>query len=211
MPVVFNGNGYSAEWPEEATRRGLPNLKDTVAALEHYDDPEVMEVFLRNRVLSEPEILARQEILQENYALTVGIEASVLERMLREIVLPVTLRAQGEAARLVAEIRAAEGTPANVGADVGAGAANSLPTNLEERRYAAFRTHNSAWMTALDELHTAREQLAGMDDAPARARAARDAVLPLMLRCREQCDALEGMTDDAAWPLPKYAELLWTH
>ena len=170
-----------------------------------------MEVFLRNRVLSEPEILARQEILQENYALTVGIEASLLERMLREIVLPVTLRAQGEAARLVAEIRAAEGTPANVGADVGAGAANSLPTNLEERRYAAFRAHNSALMTALDELHTAREQLAGMDDAPARARAARDAVLPLMLRCREQCDALEGMTDDAAWPLPKYAELLWTH
>ena len=211
MPVVFNGNGYSAEWPEEAARRGLPNLKDTVAALEHYDDPEVMEVFLRNRVLSEPEILARQEILQENYALTVGIEASVLERMLREIVLPVTLRAQSEAARLVAEIRAAKGTPANVGADVGAGAANSLPTNLEERRYAAFRTHNSALMTALDELHTAREQLAGMDDAPARARAARDAVLPLMLRCREQCDALEGMTDDAAWPLPKYAELLWTH
>lgn len=50
-----------------------------------------------------------------------------------------------------------------------------------------------------------------MDGAPARARAARDAVLPLMLRCREQCDALEGMTDDAAWPLPKYAELLWTH
>ena len=127
--------------------------------------------------------------------------------MLREIVLPVTLRAQGEAARLVAEIRAAEGTPANVGA----GAANSLPTNLEERRYAAFRAHNSALMTALDELHTAREQLACMDDAPARARAARDAVLPLMLRCREQCDALEGMTDDAAWPLPKYAELLWTH
>ena len=207
MPVVFNGNGYSAEWPEEAARRGLPNLKDTVAALEHYDDPEVMEVFLRNRVLSEPEILARQEILQENYALTVGIEASVLERMLREIVLPVTLRAQSEAARLVAEIRAAEGTPANVGA----GAANSLPTNLEERRYAAFRSHNTALMTALDELHAAREQLAGMDGAPARARAARDTVLPLMLRCREQCDALEGMTDDAAWPLPKYAELLWTH
>ena len=66
-------------------------------------------------------------------------------------------------------------------------------------------------MTALDELHAAREQLAGMDGARARARAARDAVLPLMRRCREQCDALEGMTDDAAWPLPKYAELLWTH
>ena len=211
MPVIFNGNGYSAEWPKEAARRGLPNLKDTVAALEHYDDPEVMEVFLRNRVLSEPEILARQGILQENYALTIGLEASVLERMLREIVLPVTLRAQGEAARLVAEIRAAEGTPT----DFGAGAANSpatnLATNLEERRYAAFRSHNSALMTALDDLRAAREQLAGTACAAARARAARDAVLPLMLRCREHCDALEGMTDDAAWPLPKYAELLWTH
>ena len=203
MPVVFNGNGYSAEWPEEAARRGLPNLKDTVAALEHYDDPEVMEVFLRNRVLSEPEILARQEILQENYALTVGIEASVLERMLREIVLPVTLRAQGEAARLVAEIRAAEGNPENFGADTA--------KSPEERRYAAFRAHNSALMAALDELHAAREQLEVMESAPARARAARDALLPLMLRCREHCDALEGMTDDAAWPLPKYAELLWTH
>ncbi len=207
MPVIFNGNGYSAEWPKEAARRGLPNLKDTVAALEHYDDPEVMEVFLRNRVLSEPEILARQGILQENYALTIGLEASVLERMLREIVLPVTLRAQGRAARLVAEIRAAEGTTA----DFGAGAANSPATSLEERRYTAFRTHNTALMTALDELHAAREQLADMEGAPARARAARDVVLPLMLRCRKHCDALEGMTDDAAWPLPKYAELLWTH
>ncbi len=199
MPVVFNGNGYAAEWPEEAARRGLPNLKDTVAALEQYDNPEVMEVFLRNRVLSKPEILARQKILQENYALTIGIEASVLERMLRESVLPVTLRAQGGAARLVAEIRAAEG------------AAASTANSPEERLYTDLRAHNTALMTALDALRAAREQLAGMEGAPARARAARDTVLPLMLRCREHCDALEGMTDDAAWPLPKYAELLWTH
>ena len=82
---------------------------------------------------------------------------------------------------------------------------------MKRRSFLGINTNNSALMAALDELHTAREQLAGMDDAPARARAARDAVLPLMLRCREQCDALEGMTDDAAWPLPKYAELLWTH
>ena len=196
MPVVFNGNGYSAEWPEEAARRGLPNLKDTVAALEHYDDPEVMEVFLRNKVLSEAEILARQEILQENYALSVGLEASVLERMLRESILPVTLRAQSEAAGLVAAIRAVEG------------ASTSSP---EERRYTAFRTHNTELMAALDELAAAREEMAKKEDAPARARAARDTLLPIMARCREHCDALEAMTDDALWPLPKYAEMLWTH
>ena len=53
--------------------------------------------------------------------------------------------------------------------------------------------------------------MAKKEDAPARARAARDTLLPIMARCREHCDALEAMTDDALWPLPKYAEMLWTH
>jgi glutamine synthetase len=62
LPVVFNGNNYAPEWEEEAQKRGLWNLKDSVAALAHYTDPEVQDVFTRHGILSEREIEARQEV-----------------------------------------------------------------------------------------------------------------------------------------------------
>ena len=73
MGVVFNGNGYADEWKEEASRRRLPNLSNSVDALERYSDPEVMNVFMRHAVLSERDVLARQEILLENYTKTIPI------------------------------------------------------------------------------------------------------------------------------------------
>lgn len=73
MPIVFDGNGYSDEWLAEAEKRGLPNLKDTVAALAHYSDKDVMAVFERHGVLSPREMLSRQEILLENYTHSVSI------------------------------------------------------------------------------------------------------------------------------------------
>ena len=76
MPIVFDGNGYSDEWLAEAEKRGLPNLKDTVAALAHYSDKDVMAVFERHGVLSPREMLSRQEILLENYTHSVSIEGA---------------------------------------------------------------------------------------------------------------------------------------
>ena len=195
-PVVFNGNGYSHEWKVEAARRGLPNLANTVDALERYSDPEVMNVFLRAGVLSEREMLARQEILLETYVKTVCIEASVCAGMVREQVLPVALRAENDAAELVLRCRTLLGD------------ADSLP---EQRRFTELRGHILALTAALDDLDRAREGLCGKGDGLDHARAARDRVLPAMLACRKHADALEVLLDDAVWPLPRYAELMWMH
>ena len=196
LPVVFNGNGYAAEWAVEAKKRGLPNLSNTVDALERYSDPEVMDMFLRVGVLSEREMFARQEILLEIYIKTVKIEASVCASMLRERVLPVALRAQAEAADLVLRCRAVliEDEP--------------LPENA---RFDLLRGHCLGLNQALKELDNARAALEGQGDTLHHARTARDKVLPAMLRCREHSDALEAVVDDSQWTLPKYSELLWLH
>ena len=192
--VVFNGNGYADSWPVEAERRGLLNLANTVDALERYDSPEVMNVFLRQNVLSEREMLARQDILLDNYAKNVSIEGAVMLEMIRTRVLPAALSEQSEAAELVARTRAVLGE-----------------AEPELERFSALRRHASALAMTAASLEENLAVLHGTEDLHTAARAARDGVLPAMQRCREHCDALERMISAEHWPLPSYAEMLWMH
>ena len=192
--VVFNGNGYSEEWPVEAARRGLPNLATTVDALERYNTPEVMDVFLRQNVLSEREMLARQEILLDTYAKTIAIEASLMLDMSRTQILPVALQEQAAAADLVLKTRAV-----------------STEAAMEEERFTCLRGHAVGLNAALSALEQQLAALRAAADAHTAARIARDGVVPAMQTCREHCDALERMLNAAVWPLPSYAEMLWLH
>ncbi len=198
MPIVFNGNGYSEEWREEAARRGLPNLRDSVSAIARYSDPEVMEVFLRTGVLNEREQLARQEILLEIHIRAVHVEAKLVSNLGRAVILPVALEWLEKTARVTKSSLdlAAPGSP------------RPLP---EEAYYARVRTHATGLMVALDELDECHVALDRMEGTLARAEAARDKLMPLMGKCRAHADALEGLVDDKLWPLPKYNELLWQH
>ena len=196
MPVVFNGNGYSADWPLEAARRGLPNHANTVDALTHYTDPEVMEVFVRPGVLTEREVTARQEILLESYAKTVRIEGQVLADMVRGQILPAARKAQAAAAEVLLKTREATGE-------------SRCPA--EEAQLADIRSHADALQDNVGTLEAALAATAEVEGAIAQARAARDAILPVMGECRVHADALERLVEDSAWPLPKYAELLWVH
>ncbi len=197
MPVVFNGNGYAPEWKEEAARRGLPDMPTTVEAIEHYSDAEVMDVFLRHGVLTERELLARQEILFENYTRTIVIEAALTSRMGRTLILPAARRAQAEAAELLRRTR-----------DILKNAAGEA--GEEERFFSALRERTGALAAALADLDALRRRHCG-ETAAQHARAARDGLFPAMNLCREHMDALELMVDDADWPLPTYAELMWSH
>ena len=192
--VVFNGNGYSEEWPVEAARRGLPNLATTVDALERYNTPEVMDVFLRQNVLSEREMLARQEILLDTYAKTIAIEASLMLDMSRTQILSVALQEQAAAADLVLKTRAV-----------------STEAAMEEERFTCLRGHTVGLNAALSALEQQLAALRAAANAHTAARIARDGVVPAMQACREHCDALERMLNAAVWPLPSYAEMLWLH
>ncbi|MBP3730213.1 MAG: glutamine synthetase type III, partial [Mailhella sp.] len=194
-PIVFNGNGYTEEWPREAASRGLPNYRDTVTALEHYSDPEVISAFVRQGVLSERECLSRQEILLENYAKAIGIEAAAASRIGRTLIMPAAQKAQSEAAQLVNRTREALG--------------EAPVSDLEYLRMLASAT--SGFMNALRILDEQRDALNGTDGALESARAARDSVLPAMNECRRIADMIESMTSAKNWPLPSYAEMMWTH
>ena len=194
LPVVFNGNGYSAEWQTEAARRGLPNLKDTVSALEHYSDPAVMETFLRHGILSDRELLARQEILLENYIRAVHVETKLTSSLGHSSILPAALTWMKEAGAILASSRALNEP------------GEALP---EETYYKNVRTHVVGLMQALEQLDTLHARLDAMHGTLERAMAARDVLVPAMDVCRLHADALETIVDDALWPLPKYNELLW--
>lgn len=196
MPIVFNGNGYSKEWQEEAVKRGLPNYKDTVTALEHYSDAAVLEAFARVAVLSEREQLARQEILLETYIKAVHVETKLTSGIGRSVILPVAMRYMQKTAQMLQSARSISSATA------------SLP---EESYYNKVRTHVLALLAGLDELDACHEKLDAMSGTHERAKAARDSLLPLMNECRTHADALEVITNDADWPLPKYNELLWQH
>ena len=178
----------------EAARRGLLNLSNTVDALERYNSPEVMDVFLRQNVLSEREMIARQDILLDNYAKSVGIEGAILLDMARTSVLPAALREQAAAADVALKTRDVFGE-----------------AETEENRVQQLRSHARGLGECLVTLEKSLELLHGASDVHTAARTARDSVLPAMQACREHCDALERMVSTENWPLPSYAEMLWTH
>ena len=194
MPVVFNGNGYAESWTKEAAKRGLPNLSNTVDALERYSDPDVMNVFLRHGILSEREMLSRQDILLDAYAKELILEAHVLSDLVRTRVLPPCLKAQRESCDLLLKTREA-------GLDAEAELASAL----------TIRNHVLALQRLVGELDAALEAVSAKDEALARARAARETLLPLMADVRLHADAMERLVDDRDWTLPKYSELLWMH
>ena len=195
LPVVFDGNGYSQEWQAEASRRGLPNLKDTVSVLVRYSDEAVMNAFTRHAVLSERELLARQEILLEHYIRDIHVETKLVSSIGRALVLPAGMewmRRMGELAKLSLELVE--------------GAARPLP---EEGYFIKVRGHVLALLEALDRLDARHIEADALEGVIIKAEVARDVLLPIMAECRAHADALELLVDDALWPLPKYNEMLW--
>jgi len=186
LPIVFNGNGYGEEWKKEAEQRGLPNIKDTITALSYYSSKEVMGAFLRQGVLTEPEILARQEILFEAYIRHINVEIRLALSMGRTSILPAAMAWLKESVILNH-----------------AGAGSAYYNNLQ--------AHIFGLIESLDLLDKKFKQSFEMSDTHKTATFLRDEVLPELAKCRQHADALEEIVDDSLWPLPKYTELLWEH
>ncbi len=182
--IIFNGNGYSDEWVEEAERRGLPNIKSTPEALEVLSRPDTLELMQKYGVLSNAELLARKEIQIENYEKLIDIEAKTCLHMLETIYMPAVAEQMTQICNTVAAIQAA-GICAGLKAATGkAEAVGSLYDLLPDR---------------ICDLAAA---IAEGD--PAHMRAA-------MVAAREVVDKLETMVDADLWPVPTYAQMLNIH
>ena len=190
--VIFNGDGYSAEWHEEAEKvRGLPNLKNTVDSIPIIIRKDSIDLFAKYKVFTERELQARYTIFCESYVKTVNIEANLMVSMGKTMILPAALRYQAEVAGAVNAAKAA-----------GVDAAAQFD-HLKE-----LTGTMTAFQKALAALEHAQAHHAD-GDAYAHAKNMRDGILPKMVELRTAADKLETLVADDLWPLPTYREMLF--
>lgn len=182
--ILFSGDGYSAAWPKEAAKRGLPNLRDTIAAIEPLKSAANRALFAKYGVLSEEEMESRWEIALEDYDRRVRIAGKVALEIARSMIRPVVA---DEFSRLATAI----GQARKDGLKVGVTGLKALSLKLG---------------AGLDDLHVKCERmeksLAGASYAD---------VLEAMADLRRTVDRLESLVDDGKWPLPKYREMLFVY
>ena len=188
--ILFNGNGYSADWPAQAEARGLMNRPTTPDALVHYDDQKNVDLFTAMGIYTLEEIRSRQEICQDEYAKTVLIEARTASDMLKKQIIPACISYSREVA---------EGVAVKQGLGIDAGGELELARQITEKTAALFQ-HTRA----LDEA------VAGAPEGvAAQARYCADAILPAMAQARAVADELELLVGQDHWPFPTYRELLF--
>ncbi len=195
--VIFNGNGYSDEWVEEATRRGLPKLDDTVSAHQVLTEPESVDLFTRMGVFSKEELHSRQEIYLERYSKQINIEAGVMLQMARRLIFPAVSEDLSKLAKSVARLESIGIQRASLGRTQKS--ITTIAKLLEDL------------LGASDRLEIAMNQALALDkDIIAQAEAYSTKVVRAMGELRTIGDSLEGMVDKRSWPYPSYEDLLFT-
>jgi glutamine synthetase len=192
--IIFDGNGYSLEWEHEAERRGLLNLRTSVAAFKRYDDPKNIKLFADHGVMSAVEIASRKGILFENYSKIVNIEALTMIEMVSRDIIPAVSAYIGELANTMAAKLAA--VP-----DANCDVERELITKLSNKSAKAYKK--------LEELKSAEKLATSQEGYEAKAEVYESRVLPTMSELRAVIDSLETITSSEYWPLPTYGELMF--
>ena len=201
--IIFNGNGYDDAWLVEAKKRGLSNLASTPDALPHYTDKKNLQLFTRHGVYTPVEVGSREEILLEEYAKTLRIEALTMLDMLRKLILPACAKFSRDLAEGVALKK-------QIGVDA--------PAEVEMVRKVTDKT--AALCAAQDVLahkvEAAKDVLTeafavapGGVGARKLSRYYRDEVLPAMKEARKLADELENLVSKEYWPFPTYSDILF--
>jgi glutamine synthetase len=189
--IIFNGNGYSHEWHEEAERRGLLNLKTSVDAYGELLKPEVVRAFEKYKVLNERELHARYDVNVEAYTKTVNVEAHLMVLMADRYILPAALEYQTVLANAVNASKAA-----GVDASESAKMLKRVASLVND-----FRVRTDALACACEHENNGPSE--------AHARYMRDTIIPAMNALRETGDTLETLVPHSTWPLPTYREMLF--
>ena len=197
-PIIFDGNGYSDEWRQEAARRGLDVETSAPRMFDQYLVPSTVEMFARTGVLNKAELEARTEIKQETYTKKVQIEARIFGDLCLNHIIPVATRYQSQLIDNVGKVR-------GIFAEEEAAAlnANNIKLIRSISEHSRFITEN------VDKLIEARRVANRIPDQREKAIAYHDTVAPLLESIRTHVDELELIVDDELWPLPKYREMLF--
>ena len=190
--IVFNGNGYSEEWVEEAKRRGLPNINSMVEAIPALVTDKAIQLFGKFGVFTEAELRSRAEIQYEGYSKALHIEARAMIDIASKHIIPAVMRFSRNLAGTVNEIKTA-------GADV------TVPMNMLKDTTALL----SQTKLALAKLQEAADQAAAMENGREQAEYYHEVVFKDMEELRVPVDKLEMIVDKEEWPMPSYGDLLF--
>lgn len=190
--IVFNGNGYSDEWVEEAKRRGLPNIKSMVDAIPALVSDKAIELFAKFGVFTRAELESRVEIQYEAYAKAINIEAKTMIDIAGKQILPAVIHYTKELADTIISVKEA-GSKANV----------------QSRLLDKTSDLLEAAENALDKLSEVTLNAAQKAEGEEQARYFHDAVMPAMNALRAPVDQLEMIVNKELWPMPSYGDLIF--
>lgn len=190
--IIFNGDGYSEAWVEEAARRGLPNIRSMVDAIPALVTDKSINLFAKFGVFTKTELESRAEIHYENYSKAINIEARTMIDMARKQFLPAIIKYTRTLADTVNAVKEA-GADASVQSETLA----EITVLLKEAR------------AALMELEKVTGEVAQLSDGPDKARKYYEVVHPAMDALRDPVDQLEMIVDKEAWPMPSYGDLIF--
>ena len=188
--ILFNGNGYSREWEEEAQKRGLLNYKKTPDALVHYTDEKNVALFKKHGIYTKEELKSREEVLIDEYQKQIHIEALTMIEMLRKAIIPASVTYSDKLASGVA-----------VKKSIG------IEDIYEMRLCKEITSCVSSLFEAVEKLSSDVDKTP--EDVYAAARYSADVLLPQMEDARRIADHLESIVDKKEWPMPTYADILF--
>ena len=192
--VIFNGNGYTAEWEEEAARRGLPNKKNTPAALPALVDPKNIRLMEDFGVLTKVEMESRYEVEMEHYAKIINIEALTMLEMARKQLLPAVNSYMSEVANTAAAKLAVS---------------EALSVRSETKTLTKLSADADAMSDAIDVLQDVVDAAEALTSESEKAVSFHDNVIPAMDALRAAADDAETICGEDYWPLPSYSKMLY--
>ena len=192
--VIFNGNGYTAEWEEEAAKRGLPNKKNTPAALPALIDPKNIQLMEDFGVLTKVEMESRYEVEMEHYAKIINIEALTMLEMARKQLLPAVNSYMSEVANTAATKLAVS---------------EALSVRSETKTLTRLSADADAMSDAIDVLQDVVDAAEALTSESEKAVAFHDNVIPAMDALRAAADDAETICGEDYWPLPSYSKMLY--
>ena len=192
--VIFNGNGYTAEWEAEAAKRGLPNMKNTPAALPALIDPKNIALMEEFGVLTKVEMHSRYEVELEHYSKVINIEALTMLEMARKQLLPAVNAYMSEVANTAASKLAVS---------------ENISVRSETKILTKLSADADAMSDAVDTLQDAVDASKALPTEAEKAVAFHDNVLPAMDALRAAADDAETICGEDYWPLPSYSKMLY--
>lgn len=193
--IIFNGNGYTDEWVEEAKKRGLYNLKSTPDALPHFIEEKNIALFTGHHIFTKQEMFSRYEILLENYCKTLHIEAKTMQDMIRREFLPALMTYTDQISRSVSSKTAV---------------LTDLSCAAEKKLLSKLSGYYESIYSAEEKLEADTAAAEGMEHMPAAASFYHETVLADMEALRSIVDAAEEYLPDSILPYPNYEKLLFS-